>query len=107
MAGHVELRNHADSALPRVFDDPGYLLLRIVEPAGAFLLEQGEELALHAKSLIVREVPMKDVQLDGLHRVQILFNHIDGDEVASSSIISPRHGKRGWSSMVTAGTLKP
>ncbi len=77
MAGHIEFGNHADSTVARVVDHVPDLVLRVVVPVGAELLQFGESLALDAKPLIIRKMPVKDIELHCRHRIQIAFDHLD------------------------------
>jgi hypothetical protein len=70
VAGHIELRNHANTAVAGIGDDLAYLIVGIVLAIGAHLLQLGKTFAFDAESLIFREVPMEDVELDGGHAVE-------------------------------------
>src|SRR6266542_2527375 len=83
VARHIELGNHADAAIMGVRNDLANLFLRVVEAIGAHFLQLREPLALNAKSLIVRQVPVEHVQLDRRHRVQIPLDYLDRHEVAA------------------------
>src|SRR5579872_4141853 len=71
--GHVELWNYANSAVPRVSDQVAYFILRVKQAIRAKLLQLGKFLALDAKALIVRKMPMKYVELHRRHAVEIAF----------------------------------
>src|SRR5262249_558068 len=73
VARHVKLRHHADATVARVGDDVPDLLLRVVPPAGRHLLQFGKALAFYAKALIVRKMPVQNVELYGFHGVEIAF----------------------------------
>ncbi len=83
MARHVELGDHANSAIARIPNDIADLLLRVVLPVRALLLQQGNDFAFDAETLVFREMPVKDVELDGFHPVEISLDHIDRHEVAA------------------------
>jgi hypothetical protein len=53
------------------------LILRVVVPVGAELLKFGESLTLYPKPLIIRKMPVKDIELHRRHRIQIAFDHFD------------------------------
>ena len=107
MARHVELGDHADAAIARVRDHLAHLILRVVLAVGAHLLQLRKALALDAEALVIGKVPVEDVQLHGRHAVERALHVRDGIQWRATSSISPRQGKRGWSSMVTAGTPNP
>ena len=83
MTWHIELGNHADSAVPRILNHAANLRLRVVEPIGTPLLQKRKHLALGAESLVLRKMPMKNIQLDRFHPIQIAFNYRDGHEVSA------------------------
>ena len=83
MARHIELRNHADSAIPRIFDHLMNLVLRVVDAIRSFFLQQRELLAFGPEPLIVGEMPVENIQLDRLHAIQIALNHRDRYKVAT------------------------
>ena len=58
-------------------------LLRVIEPVGAFLLEQRKDLAFDAEALVFGEVPVEDVQLDRFHAVEVALDHSQRHEVAA------------------------
>ena len=73
VARHVELGHDAYAALARVGDYLARLRLRVEEAVGAEACETRKFFALDAEALIFREVPVKDVELDGGHRVEVAF----------------------------------
>ena len=83
MCGHIEFRHHADTPVARVFDHAADFLLGVEKAVRALFLQQGIFFTLDSKSLIVREVPVKDVQLNGLHAVERAIHHIQRHEMAA------------------------
>ena len=82
VARHVELGHHADPALARVSHHGADFGLRIVMAAGTELLQTRIAFALHAKALVVGEVPVEDVQLHRGHRIQVALHHLDRHPMA-------------------------
>ena len=78
VARHVELGNHANTAVLRVGDHLANLFLRIINAIGTELLKLWKTLALDTETLVVGEMPMEDVQLHRGHAVEIAFDHFDG-----------------------------
>ena len=93
VAGNIELGHHANAAVARVRDHIANLLLRVVKTIGAELLQLRKTLALDAKTLVVGEVPMEDVQLHGRHAVQIALDHFDGHPVPRDIQMQAAPGK--------------
>ena len=83
MTRHIELRNHADAAIPRIFDHLMNLVLRVVDAVRSFFLQQRELLAFGPEPLIVGEMPVENIQLDRLHAIKIALNHRDRYKVAT------------------------
>src|SRR5262249_45664435 len=83
VAGHVEFRKDANAAVACVRDQVANLFLGVVEALGALFLQLRELLAFNTETLIVRQMEMKDVHLDGLHAVEIALENIDRNEVAA------------------------
>jgi len=84
VAGHLKLRYDADAAVAGVLDDLSGVLLGIEEAVGADAGEFGIELALDAETLIFREVPVEDVELDGSHAVEGALDDIHWLEVPTA-----------------------
>ena len=82
MAGNIELGDHADAAVARVFNHVADLVLGIEIAVRAHLLELGIELTFHAKALIVGEVPVKHIELHGGHGVEVALDDFEGHPVA-------------------------
>ncbi len=82
VARHVEFGDHADAAVAGVGHHVADVRLGVEIAVRAELLEAREAPALGAKALIVGEVPVKHVELDGGHGVQIAFDHLEGHPVA-------------------------
>ena len=81
VAGHVELRHHADAARGGVGDDLAELVLRVVLAVRPHLVQPRMALALHAEALVLGEVPVQDVQLHRRHAVEVALQDLHGHEV--------------------------
>ena len=81
VARDVELGNHADAALARVPDQLPNFRLRVVHAIGRKLLQFGKPQALHAKPLIVGEVPVQHVQFHCRHSVERPLHQAQWHEV--------------------------
>jgi len=79
---HIEFRHHADAAISGVSNQVANLVLRVVEGVGTQFVELWIFPALHAKTLILREVPVKNVHLHGFHAVDVPANDIERNEMA-------------------------
>ncbi len=102
VAGHIELRHNADASIARIRDNFAHLLLRVVEAVRAPCRSGADRpLLLGAESLVVRKVPVEDVHLHRPSRPSRLRSITStGWKWRLTSIMSPRHGKRGSSSIV-------
>src|SRR5260370_40510575 len=78
MPRHIEFRHDANSTVPSVRDQIANFILRVVKGVGAQFMELWRFLALHAKALGLREVPMENVHLHGFHTVDIPTADIEG-----------------------------
>src|SRR5215831_9249243 len=78
MAGHIELRHHPNPTLRRISNDLAGLILGVEEPVRSQLMQLGKFLALDSKSLVLGQVPVKDIQLDRRHGVKIPLEHFHG-----------------------------
>src|SRR6185312_6355022 len=74
VSGDVELRNNANAAIARIRNHFTDFFLRVIQTVGTQLLQLGEFFAFHAEALIVRQVPVQDVQLNRLHAIEISFD---------------------------------
>ncbi len=74
MAGHVKLGNHPDAACPRIGDHFAQLILGVVFALGCDLGQLGKFLAFGAESLIVAEMPVKDIEFRGGHAIERSFH---------------------------------
>lgn len=83
VTGHIELGDDADAARGCVGDDFADLLLCVVLTVGAEFSELGVNAAFNAEALVLGEVPVKDVELDGGHSVESAQNVGDRKEVAA------------------------
>ena len=75
VAGHIKFRNDADPAVARVRNQLANFVLRVIRSARSQAMQLRQFLALGAKSLIVRDMPVKDVHLHRFHSVQIPLEH--------------------------------
>jgi hypothetical protein len=82
VAGDVELGDDANAAIAGEGDHLANLLLCVEVAVGTELLKLGIELALDAESLVVRQVPVEDVELDGGHRFEVSLDDVDGHPMA-------------------------
>src|SRR4029077_17860561 len=55
----------------------------VIQAIGSKSLELGKLLTLNAKALVVRQMPVKYIELHRRHSVQIALEHIEGNEVAA------------------------
>ena len=74
MAGHVEFRHHADAACPRIGDHLAQLVLGVELAFGCDAGQPGKLFAFGAKTLIVAEMPVKDIELGGRHAIERAFD---------------------------------
>src|SRR6185312_16618032 len=70
MSRHVELGHHSNATIARVCHDFADLCLRVVETVRAHALQFGITFALDANALIVGQMPVQNVELDGGHAVE-------------------------------------
>ena len=83
MTGHIEFRHHANAAITSVRHDVADFCLGVVLAVGAHLLKFGKFQALDAKSLVIGEVPVQHIHLDGSHGIEISFENFHRLEVAA------------------------
>jgi hypothetical protein len=76
MPGHVELRHHANATFGGIGNDLARLILRIEEPVRTHLMQLGKFLAFNPEALVFGEVPVKHIELDRGHRIQIPLEHL-------------------------------
>ena len=93
MARHIEFRHHADATIARVSNHVANFNLRVIEPGGAELLQFRKTLAFDAEALVIGEVPVKHIQLQGFHAIQVAANYVQGSEVARRIDHQPAPGK--------------
>src|ERR1700677_1768410 len=72
MSRHVKLRYYTDAAIPSVRHDLPHFSLRVELAIRSHGLKLWVAMALSPESLIVAEMPMEDIQLNQLHRIQFL-----------------------------------
>src|SRR5215472_5614367 len=78
MAGHVELRHDPNPSRCRISNDFTRLILGVKEPVRSHPVQVRKFFALDAKSLVLSQVPVKDVELDRRHAVQIPLEYFHG-----------------------------
>ena len=93
MARHLDLRHHADAALPGIGDNPAHLGLRVEQAVGTLLLLLGEAGGLEAPPLVVDQVPVEDVQLHSGHGIEGTLEDLEGNEVARAVDHQPAPGE--------------
>src|SRR5262252_4632395 len=116
MPGHVKLRNHTNAAIARVGDYVADLVLGVVLAIGGELLKLGKPLALHAEAVVVRQMPVQDVELDRFHAIKIAFDDLNRHEVAGdvheqaapwkTRTVFDHHPRRGESFRTASSQLK-
>src|SRR4029077_13434006 len=108
MSRHIEFRNYTDDAVARIPDQIADLILGVIQPVRSKSMELGKFLTLNAKALVIRQMPVKYIELHRCHSVQIALEHIEGNKVAAYIdhqspprktwfVLDgdPRHGKAG------------
>src|ERR1700758_3121516 len=73
VAGYIELRHHANTALARIGNNLAHLLLSIELAIRADSRELRIDLAFGAETLVVAQVPVEDIQLNHRHADQRRF----------------------------------
>ena len=103
VARHVYLRHHVDVALGRIANDVAALLLRVeaavgdvvvdahtartddgLLPHAALLRQVGQRLHLEAPTLVLGQMPVELVAAMQRHRIEELFDELDGEEVPAA-----------------------
>src|SRR5579864_2773490 len=80
---HIEFRNYANAAVTRVVDHVADLVLGVVQAVRTQFVQLGKALAFDTEALIVGKVPVKNVQLDRGHSVEIALDHVEWHEMAA------------------------
>src|ERR1700730_5947630 len=93
VAWHVELRHHADTTLLCIRDHAADFGLGVEEPVRTHFMQLREYPALDAEALVLGKMPVKYVQLDRGHAVQVALDYIHRDEVAAGVNHQPPPGK--------------
>ncbi len=78
---HIEFRDDANSPIARVCDDIANLILRVVLTAGTQGMQLRQFFALSTKSLIVRDMPVEDVQFHCFHSIEVSLQHVEWSKV--------------------------
>ena len=107
MPGDVELRHDPDAAVGGIFDDVTDLGLRVIHAVRAELVEAGEDFGLHAEPLVLGEMPMEDVHLQGGHAVQVPLDDLDGMEMTPGIDEQAPPGETGPVDDLDAGDVIP
>jgi hypothetical protein len=81
---HFKFRHDSNAACARIGHNLPGVLLCIEEPVGSPGGKLGIDAALHAEALVLCEMPVKDVELDGCHAVKGAFDNGDRLEVATA-----------------------
>ena len=92
---NVELRHDADAALTRISQHSTNIGLRVEVTVRTQLVELREYLALYSEALVIRQMPVKNVELYGCHRVEIPLDHRDGHPMAGNIQHQPAPRKSG------------
>src|SRR6266481_6761859 len=82
MPWHVEFRHHANAAIPGVGNHIADFILRVVQGVGAQFVKLRIFPALDAESLVLREVPVKNVHLHGFHAIEVPADDVERNEMA-------------------------
>src|SRR5260370_24021219 len=82
---HVEFRHHANATVPGVGNHIADFILRVVQGVGAQFVKLRIFPALDAESLVLREVPVKNVHLHGLHAIEIPADDVERNEMAAGT----------------------
>ena len=116
VAGHIELRHHADAARPRIGDHFAQLILGVELALGRDLGQLGKFFAFGAEALIVTEMPVKDIELRGGHAVERAFDrahrfkmaaHIEHEAApAETRHIVDGHGRQHAGAVLHGGKLQ-
>ena len=96
MTGDVEFWNYADTAVAGISNEFANFRLCVKEAVGGFALQLGELLALHAEALVVGEVPVEDVEVNGFHSVNGAAKRINRHEVAADVDHEAAPGESGF-----------
>ena len=78
---NIKLRNYADATFAGVEDEITHLSLRVEESSRSELSKLGASPTLHAKTLVIGEMKMEDVQLDGCHSIDVSFEDLNRHKV--------------------------
>ena len=81
VAGNIEFGDDADTAIARIRNNRANLRLCVIKAVRAHQLQPRMQTAFHAEALVVREVPVQDVEFHRGHGVQVAFHRLDRHEV--------------------------
>src|SRR6266849_3678955 len=77
VSGHIEFRHDTNASVTRVGDDLSNLRLRVVKTIRSQLVQKWERSAFHAKALVVRQMPMENIQFHNRHGVESALDNLD------------------------------
>ena len=72
----IKFRHHPNPSVSSVHNNLAHLILRVVQTIRSHRMEFWKFLALDAKALVLREVPMKHIELDGGHGIEVALEHL-------------------------------
>src|SRR5205814_10577128 len=75
MTGNIKLGHDANAAVASISDDLTHLILCVEETIRTERMKFGKLLAFDAETLVLSQMPVKDVQLDCRHRIEVPFEH--------------------------------
>src|SRR3989442_7454021 len=107
VARHIEFGSHANASIARVGDHIAHFALRVIQPVGAHLVQLGKFFALDAEALVFRQMPVKTLSFTAAMPSRLRLMTSRGMKWRPASIIRPRQGKRGLSSILTARAANP
>src|SRR6185437_7586105 len=95
MTRHIEFGHDPDTAIARVGDNFPDFPLGVIKTAGCLPLQERVLLALDMEPFIIRKAPMKHVELDRLHAVEIALDHRNANETMAGIDEQTAPGKAG------------
>ena len=93
VARNVEFGDHANAAIAGVCDNLAHLFLRVVQSIGTEHVQFREALAFDAEALVVGEMPVKHIELDRGHGVEISLYDFEGHPMARDVEMQTAPGK--------------
>src|SRR5215469_3852600 len=92
---HVEFRHYTNATLASVLHDLAHVLLSVVIPVGPHLLQFGKLPAFDAEALVVREMPVKNIELHSGHRIEVALDDVTGNP-ASRDVYHEPAPEKSW-----------